>query len=103
MILENNLVSNMEDEIKENIEYYKGLQNFSTTEIGKKIIDKKKREFISVLNKITNIEKVYELFEYQQMAIQLKYAMKDLVDFSGASIQLEREEKVLETVIEKKA
>lgn len=91
------------DDIKENIEYYKGLQNFATTEVGKKIIDKKRREFISTLNKITNLEKVYELFEYQQMSIQLKYAMKDLVDFSGASTQLERETEVLETLIKKKS
>lgn len=90
------------EEVKENIEYYKGLQNFATTDVGKKIIDKKRREFITTLNKITNLERLYELFEYQQMAIQLRYAIKDLVDFSGASTQIERETEVLDTLLKKK-
>lgn len=77
----------------------KALQSFSTTSVGKALIAERESEVNKHLKKLFTLIQNPNLEQMLSSVIQLKVAIKDLVDFKGSQSKIQDAQMVLDALV----
>lgn len=83
----------------ENLQY---LANFASTPVGKQIISERERQVPILCNKLFAQLKDPNLTQIISIIVQLKHAMRDLVDFKGAGSAIEEKQIIIDSLTKKR-
>lgn len=90
------------ESLKKEIEYYQALSYFASTEVGKQLIEERERQIVANINKLFRQLSDPNLTQILSIIVQLKSAMRDLVDFKGSTDSLNIRKDILDSLTKKK-
>lgn len=88
--------------IEMEIEHLKGLQNFATTPVGKQLVEERERQLFAVMNKLILQLREPNNNQIISYIIQLKFIIRDLIDFKGCTNSIEAKQAILDSILKKK-